>query len=50
MDRGLFAELTILLNFDSIRSILFILGGVVISLLTFGTSKGNFDAHDGLPP
>ena len=41
------AEPTVLVHFQSVRVILFVLHGVVIALLALGTSQSDFYSHDG---
>ena len=48
MSGVLAAETTILLHLDAVRSILLVLHGVVVSLLAFTASEGDFDSCTGL--
>ena len=41
------AETAVFIHFKPIRSILFIFRGIVVSLLAFIASKGNFYSHFG---
>jgi hypothetical protein len=41
------AESAVLLHFEPVRVVLLVLHGVVVSLLAFGTSESNFNAHYG---
>jgi len=41
----LFAESAVLIHFKSVRTVLLVLHGVVISLLTFCTSQCDFNSH-----
>ena len=45
MNRMLSAEPAILLHFQTVRVILLVLHGVVVSLLALGTSQCDFHAH-----
>ena len=45
MQSVLLAELTILVEFDSIRIVLLVLLGVVVALFALSTRKGNFNSH-----
>ena len=47
MQSVLFAESAILIHFKSVRVVLFVFHCVVIALLAFCTSEGNFNSHDG---
>jgi hypothetical protein len=47
MKRMFLAESAILLHFKPIGVVLFVLHGVVVSLLAFGTSESDFNAHYG---
>ena len=50
----LLAESAILLHFETVRVVLLVLHGVVVSLLALGASHSDFHAHNGtslkLPP
>jgi hypothetical protein len=41
------AESAILLHLEPVRVVLLVLHGVVVSLLAFGTSESDFNAHYG---
>jgi hypothetical protein len=41
------AESAVLLHLEPVRVVLLVLHGVVVSLLAFGTSEGDFNAHYG---
>jgi len=44
--QGMFpAELAVLVHFNPVRIILFILHGIIVSLFAFSTSQGNFYSH-----
>ena len=45
MKRVLSAELAVLLHLKTIGIILLVFHGIVVSLLAFGTSQGNFYTH-----
>ena len=47
MKRVLSAEPAVLLHFEPVRVVLLVLHGVVVSLLAFGTSESDFNAHYG---
>jgi len=48
------AESAVLLHFETVRIVLLVLHGVVVSLLALGASQSDFNAHNGtslkLPP
>jgi hypothetical protein len=48
------AESAVLLHFETVRIVLLVLHGVVVSLLALGASQSDFHAHNGtslnLPP
>jgi hypothetical protein len=48
------AESAVLLHFETVRVVLLVLHGVVVSLLALGASQSDFNAHNGtslnLPP
>ena len=56
MNGVLLAESAVLVEFKSVRMILFVLGSVVIALFAFGASKGYFNVifffagHITIPP
>ena len=47
MSRVLLAETAILLHLKTVRVILLVLHGVVVSLLALGASHSDFHAHNG---
>jgi hypothetical protein len=47
VDGVLAAEAAILVHFQTIRIVLLVLHGVVVALLAFGASQGDFDSHNG---
>ena len=54
VDSVLSAESAVLLHFETVRVVLLVLHGVVVSLLALGASQSDFNAHNGtslnLPP
>jgi hypothetical protein len=48
------AESAVLLHFETVRVVLLVLHGIVVSLLALGASQSDFNAHNGtslkLPP
>ena len=48
MERVLLAETAILVELDTIRIVLLVLEGIVISLLAFGASQRDLNAHGNL--
>jgi len=47
MERVLAAEAAVLFQFELFRGVLFVLAGVVVTLLAFVAPENNFDAHIG---
>jgi len=50
MNRVLFAEAAVLAVLQTIRIVLLVFKGVVVSLLAFGACQGDFYAHFRVPP
>ena len=54
MSGVLSAESAVLLHFETVRVVLLVLHGIVVSLLALGASQSDFNAHNGtslkLPP
>ena len=47
VDGVLFAESAILLHFETVRIVLLVLHGIVVSLLALRASQSDFNAHNG---